>query len=136
MRGLEPPRLAMGPAKESLATLTKALPATTHGPVSSFMGLTITKDPLVTIISQQHVALDLVYRTDMTRSDAARTPIILSNTLPAHHGIPTTRNLRCFREIVLALDLLARWTRPELRLTADRLRQHLMNPGPLHGRRG
>ncbi|XP_022014422.1 uncharacterized mitochondrial protein AtMg00810-like [Helianthus annuus] len=100
------------------------------GPLSYFLGITVTRTGSQMFLSQQSYALDIVNRAGMATCNPVATPVDTKPKLGTTSSVPFD-NPTLYRSLAGALQYLT-FTRPDISYAVQQICIHMHNPSSAH----
>lgn len=104
------------------------------GPLTSFLGITVTRDATTTTLSQQSMIISMLTEHQMLSCNRTAVPMIASTLLTTTPATtkPDPLLQSKYRQIATGVRALALGTRPDLAFVSTQLMMHINNPDKPH----
>ncbi|KAJ0520103.1 putative RNA-directed DNA polymerase [Helianthus annuus] len=113
-----------------MALLSKEFAMTDLGPLSYFLGISVTRSNNSLFLSQEKYAREILKRAGLTDCKPAATPVDTQNKLSNTHGSPVD-NITEYRSFAGALQYLT-FTRPNISYAVQQVCLHMHDPKTTH----
>ncbi|KAI3686614.1 hypothetical protein L1987_80294 [Smallanthus sonchifolius] len=116
--------------KKFMTRLSKEFAMKDLGPLSYFLGISVTRDSTSIFLSQEKYAREILERVGLSDCNPAATPVDTQNKLSSNNGTPVD-NITEYRSLAGALQYLT-FTRPDISYAVQQVCLHMHDPKTIH----